>query len=588
MLFGFLMALNVQVNIPDIETHVNILSSEKMEGRRTGSQGGANAATYIVSELERIGALPLSGQADFRIPFEFTSGIRDTGSKLVLNDWVAPSNSLRGFSFSEVGEVEGAVVFVGYGITVPESQDVGYDSYFGLDVQDKLVVALRYFPEDVSTDLRHVLARYSGLRYKAMNARDRGALGLLVVSGPRSQDAGRLSSLTMDGSSSNSGIIAASISGEAANEIFAFVPGRTLEEVQAELDTGNPHTTGFDIENLKVSMAVNLERELSESDNVVGVLPKNTVGDGDEQMVLLGAHYDHLGYGIEGSSLARKDEAGKVFMGADDNASGVAAVLSIAQELALQSRTRDVAFAFWSGEELGLLGSEAFVESKIVQLEDISVYMNFDMVGRMRSNKLILQAIGSSDVWPKLVEQTNVPIGFDIQMMEDPYLPTDVMSFNQVEIPSINFFTGSRSEYHRPADSPELINYDDLGRIVKFGTNLVVKVMGLKKSPAFIKVARKSEGVGSRDTVRAFTGTIPDYSNEVEGLLLSGVVEGGPADEVGLKRGDVIVEFGGKKITNIYDYTFALDVVKIDIPVTIKYVRDGEQKEISLTPRSRR
>ena len=125
----------------------------------------------------------------------------------------------------------------------------------------------------------------------------------------------------------------------------------------------------FDIENLKVSMAVNLERELSESDNVVGVLPKNTVGDGDEQMVLLGAHYDHLGYGIEGSSLARKDEAGKVFMGADDNASGVAAVLSIAQELALQSRTRDVAFAFWSGEELGLLGSEAFVESKIVQSE---------------------------------------------------------------------------------------------------------------------------------------------------------------------------------------------------------------------------
>ena len=588
MLLSLLMALNVQVNNAEIETHVKILSSEKMEGRRTGSQGGANAATYIVSELERIGALPLPGQADFRIPFEFTSGIRDMGSKLVLNDSVAPSNSLRGFSFSEVGEVEGAVVFVGYGITVPDSQDVGYDSYFGLDVKDKLVVALRYFPEDVSTDLRHVLARYSGLRYKAMNARDRGALGLLVVSGPRSQDAGTLSPLTMDGSSSNSGIIAASISGEAASEMFQFVPGRTLEEVQAELDTGNPHTTGFDIENLKVSMAVNLERELSNSDNVVGVLPKNTVGDGDEQMVLLGAHYDHLGYGIEGSSLARKDEAGKVFMGADDNASGVAAVLSIAQQLALQSRTRDVAFAFWSGEELGLLGSEAFVESKTVHLEDISVYMNFDMVGRMRSNKLILQAIGSSDVWPRLVEQTNVSIGFDIQMMEDPYLPTDVMSFNQVEIPSINFFTGSHSEYHRPADSPELINYDDLGRIVKFGTNLVGKVMGLKKSPSFIKVARKSEGVGSRDTVRAFTGTIPDYSNEVEGLLLSGVVKGGPADEVGLKRGDVIVEFGGKEITNIYDYTFALDVVKIDVPVIIKYVRDGEQKEISLTPRSRK
>jgi membrane-associated protease RseP (regulator of RpoE activity) len=210
------------------------------------------------------------------------------------------------------------------------------------------------------------------------------------------------------------------------------------------------------------------------------------------------------------------------------------------------------------------------------------------MVGWLRENKLVLQAAGTSSVWPRLIEEANVVVGFDVQLSEDPYLPTDVTSFNQAEVPSLNFFTGSHNEYHRPGDRAELINYEDLERIVDFGSLLVQKIAALSEKPSFIKVARTTQSGGSRDTVRVFTGTIPDYATEVKGLLLSGVIEGGPAEEAGLRGGDVIVEFAGRKIENIYDYTYALDLVKIGEPVAVIYLRGEERRETKLTPRARK
>lgn len=571
-----------------LETHVTTLASEEMGGRLTGTEGARKAADYIVGELERLGALPLPGESSHRIPFEFTAGVRDTGSSFVIGDWTAPAGAVRGLAFSEVGAVEGPVVFAGYGITVPESQDFGYDSYFGLDVEDKIVLVLRYFPEDASTEVKSILARYSGLRYKALNARERGAKGLLVVTGPRSPNAGALAGLSFDAAAAGSGIVAGTITGEVAQELFENVAEKSLEEAQAELDDANPHVTGFDIPEVSVRLDVQIEREQGTGYNVAGYFPANADEPFADRFVVVGAHYDHLGTGTQGNSLAGKDEAGKIHVGADDNASGVAAVIAAAARLKERERRTAVAFAFWSGEEMGLLGSSAFVGSEVIDPARIVAYVNFDMVGRMKENQLVLQAVGSSDVWPRLVEQTNVPVGFDVQMSEDPYLPTDVMSFNQAEVPSINFFTGSHQEYHRPADRAELINFEDLERIVQFGTLLTEKLANLEEPPEFVKVARQAEAGGSRDTVRAFTGTIPDYATEVEGLLLSGVIEGGPADEAGLRGGDVIVEFSGQTITNIYDYTFALDVVKIGEPVEIVYERDGERKTTTLIPSARK
>ena len=582
------LALSVGAVAESVKTHVTTLASEDMAGRLTGTDGAHKAADYIIQELERLGASTLPGQSSYRIPFEFTAGVQDTGSWLTVDDWSAPSDSVRGLSFSDVGEVDGPVVFAGYGITVPESQDFGYDSYFGLDVEDKIVLVLRYFPEDASADVKSVLARYSGLRYKALNARERGAKGLLLVTGPRSPNAGELAALTFDTAASGSGIVAASITGDLAERLFEHVEDKTLEQAQEDLDSANPHVSGFEIPDVTLRVNVQLEREMGTGYNVVGYFPANGNAAFADRFVLMGAHYDHLGAGRQGNSLAGKDEAGQVHGGADDNASGVAAVLGAAEWLKKRERRSHVAFAFWSGEEMGLLGSGSFVASDAIDSEKLAAYVNFDMVGRMRDNKLVLQAVGTSDVWPRLIEQTNVPVGFDVKMTEDPYLPTDVMSFNQAEVPSINFFTGSHKEYHRPADRVELINFEDLERVVQFGALLTEKLANLDEAPEFIKVTRTTQEGGSRDSVRAFTGTIPDYSTEIEGLLLSGVIEGGPAEQAGLVGGDVIVEFAGQKITNIYDYTYALDVVKIGEPVEVVYERDGEKKQTTLTPRARK
>ena len=296
------LALSVGTVAESVKTHVMTLASKEMAGRLTGTDGAHKAADYIIQELERLGASTLPGQSSYRIPFEFTAGVQDTGSWLTVDEWSAPSDSVRGLSFSDVGEADGPVVFAGYGITVPESQDFGYDSYFGLDVADKIVLVLRYFPEDASADVRSVLARYSGLRYKALNARERGAKGLLLVTGPRSPNAGELAALTFDTAASGSGIVAASITGDLAERFFEHVEDKTLEQAQEDLDSANPHVSGFEIPDVNLRVEVQLEREMGTGYNVVGYFPANAHGNAAfaDRFVLMGAHYDHLGAGRQG------------------------------------------------------------------------------------------------------------------------------------------------------------------------------------------------------------------------------------------------------------------------------------------------
>ncbi len=572
-----------------IRRHVEFLASEALEGRLTGAEGAARAADYLIQQLQELGAKPLPGAAAYRLPFEFTAGITDAGSRLRVaqRQFSADDGMVQALAFSENATVSGELVFAGYGLSIPESQSYPYDSYFGLDVADKIVVVLRYIPEDVDPETRVILSRYSGMRYKALQARERGAKGLLVVTGPRSPNAGGLVRMTFDTAAASSGIVAASVDGGVTEAIFAAVD-RSLEEVQAELDTGNPHIGGFEL-GVAVELSVSVHRQRGEGNNVIGYLPASGSTDGvDRPWVVLGAHYDHLGRGTGGNSLARKDEAGQVHNGADDNASGVAAVLAAGARLAGMPHARNVALAFWSGEELGTIGSLDFTRGGELSMQQVAANLNFDMVGRSRDNQLVLQAVGSSAVWPGLIERSNVVVGFDIKIDDNPYLPTDSSSFNQARVPTLAFFTNVHTDYHRPSDDVELLNIEDLARVAHLGALVAHKVSNLDAAPQFVAVQRTgNEQQGSRDTVRAFTGTIPDYASDIEGLLLGGVIEGGPAEEAGLRAGVVIIEFGGQTIANIYDYTYALDAVKIGDPLEIVFMRDGERHETTMTPRAR-
>src|SRR5204862_992687 len=408
-------------------------------------------------------------------------------------------------SFTENQTVDGEIVFAGYGLSVPGKVAEGYDSYSGVDVKNKIARVLRYAPEDVEPKRRQKLNRYAGLRYKAMLAREHGAKAVLFVTGPNSPNKAELLPASFDASMANSGIVAASVSSNVSDALL-LPSGQDLKSLQTALDKENPHAeSGFTLPNVTAHISAAVEHIRKDDRNVVALLPPSGPPERAEYVVI-GAHYDHLGLGETGAML-RKGEEGKIHPGADDNASGTAAVLELAASLAEERKTkpeefrRGIVFALWSGEEIGLIGSSYFVEHPAVALPSIVAYVNFDMVGRLRENKLSLQGVGSSKVWRRMVEKRNVAAGFNLSLQEDPYLPTDVTSFYPKNVPVLTFFTCGHDDYHRPTDTADKLDYDGLERIAKFARLLVMDLAKTDERPDYVKVEH-SEGAGGRETLR--------------------------------------------------------------------------------------
>jgi Tol biopolymer transport system component len=591
---------SAEITAADLRGEVSFLAAEERQGRMTGSAGAKQAADYIADRLQKAQLKPAGDNSTFFQKFEFTSGVKVLKEK---NELVLEGNAISKplrfevekdfspLSFTENQTLDGEVVFVGYGLSVPGKGPEGYDSYAGVDLKNKIALVLRYVPEEVDPKRRQELNRYAGLRYKAMLAREHGAKAVLFVTGPNSPNQGELVAASFDASTANSGIVAASISSNVADTLFERA-GKNLKSLQSALDKENPHAeSGFTLPNVTVHFATAVEHIRKDDRNVIAVLPPSGPPERAEYVVI-GAHYDHLGFGETGA-MQRKGEEGKIHPGADDNASGAAAILELAESLAEERKAkpeefrRGIVFAFWSGEEIGMIGSSYFVEHPPVALSSVAAYVNFDMVGRLRENKLSLQGIGSSKAWRRLVEKRNVGAGFNLSLQEDPYLPTDVTAFYPKGVPVLNFFTGGHDDYHRPTDTADKIDYDGLERITKFARTLIVDLAKGEERPDYVKV-QHSEGAGGRETLRVFLGTIPDYATEVAGVKLAGIRSDSPAEKAGLKSGDVIVEFGGQKVSNIYDYTYALDAAKIGQPVEIVVMRDGQRVKITITPAARK
>jgi Tol biopolymer transport system component len=597
---NFPSALTPEITQADLRAHVAYLASEKLEGRATGSPGAQLAADFIAAQFRVIGLQPVGTNATFFENFEFNAGVRVITNANVLTvsgeslaGVFAAEQDFRPLSFTANAEAEGEVVFGGYGLSVPGKESEGYDSYAGVNVSNKIALVLRYAPEDVDAKRRAELNRYAGLRYKAMLARDHGAKAVLFFTGPNSPNAGELAGLNFDSSLSGSGVIAASISSNVVAALFAG-SGKEVKALQTALDKENPHAeSGFTLGKVHVKIATAIEHLKKTDRNVVAAIPP---GDGNRpgDYVLVGAHYDHLGHGESGGAMQRKGEEHAIHPGADDNASGTAAVLELAAAFAKERAERPndfphgIIFALWSGEEIGLIGSSQFAERPPVALSNVTAYVNFDMVGRLRDNKLILQGVGSASGWRKLIEKRNVAAGFNLTLQEDPYLPTDTTALYARHVPVLNFFTGSHEDYHRPTDKPDTLDYEGMERVTKFARAIISDLAKGPERPDYLTVARSDSGGGSRENLRAYLGTIPDYATEVPGVKLSGVRGGGPADKAGLKGGDIIVEFGGKKIANIYDYTYAMDAVKIGQPVSVVIVRDKQRVTLMVTPEARK
>lgn len=595
-----------EISEEDMRKHIAYLASEELGGRLTGTEGEILATEHAANEFKRWGLEPGGDDGSYFQEFSFTAGVavgEDNSLKIKQGDYereLEVEKDWRPVSFSKLGDInEAGVVFAGYGLEVPDGKGgESYTSYFHLDVKGKWVMVFRFVPDDVDDKTRQEMQRYSRLRHKATLARRKFAAGIIFVTGPETEVNEELVPMQFDASLADSGIPAISMSTEAARRLVAAA-GKDLSEIQKTLDTGEM-VQGFDLPDLRIDAEIDVDQEKKTGRNVIAVLPSGKGGHHPPPAVVIGAHIDHLGSEAGPGSLAKEGERNQIHYGADDNASGTAALLEIAEYLSDMKKKgklemeRDVVFAAWSGEEIGLLGSSHFVRklAKDTMGDEnaplgllLGSYLNMDMIGRLE-DKVVIQGTGSSDYWTGAVERRNAPIGLPITIQPDTFLPTDATSFYLRKVPILSAFTGAHPDYHTPRDTVDKINYEGATKIAKL-MGLIARGLAIDaEAPKYVKVD-PPKNRGARG-FRVYLGTIPDYSQgDVKGVKLSGVSEKGPAGKAGVKGGDVIVGLAGRKILNIYDYTDAMAALKVGEETEIVVTREGEELKLKITPGSR-
>jgi aminopeptidase YwaD len=668
-----------------LRAHVSFLASDKLEGRRTGSSGANAAARYIAGEFARYGLRRSIGrdlpgmsitEADsprrYMQEFPYVAGVelgKNNALALKLNAGTATplvaGQDWLPLGFSSNSRIEGAAaVFVNYGIAASELK---HDDYAGVDAKDKVVVALDGTPDG---DNPHgQFARYADPRWKALAAKDRGAKALVLLSQAEKFTDDKLSALRYD-NAGEAGLPVIVIGKAAAYRLLQSIysisqstrcsAGTKLADgtiitpcgdikviqspggkVEVEFPDGKRTPLGPDgtikvekfigpkeLEKFSWSLTTEIVRRNAPAYNVIGIL------DGSDpvlknEVIVIGAHYDHLGRGGSASLATR---AGDIHHGADDNASGVAGVLELARIFSTQRARmkRTLVFAAFSGEEEGLLGSNYYVNHPIVPLGQTVAMINLDMVGRMKEKRLMIGGVGTAQEWREMLAAANlagsmnvaaldkgdartqsggvnvqtksVPVvvgangqavvnfdpakQFNLTLNEDGYGPSDHSSFYAKQVPVLFFFTGTHDDYHKPSDTAEKINYEDEARILAFVASIVRSVDAGASRPVY--TTAKSSAQGRSVGFRVYLGTIPNYSESNDGLKLDGVREDSPASKAGLKAGDRITRLAGREVRNVYDYTYALGEMKAEQEYEVEVVRGSETLKLKITPMARK
>jgi Tol biopolymer transport system component len=590
-----------QARLNHLRWHVATLASDEMQGRLAGTPGEQRATQYVADVFKLMGLEPAGDDGSYFQSFEFTSGVKLGDGNSLRLDGLASADlpalkvdtSWRPLSFSATGDIVAApVAFAGYGIEAPAGKGgEGYDSYANADVSGKWVLMFRGLPADIAPARRLQLSQYADEQYKAAVAKAKGAAGVIFAPAPGVAYQDQLVKLSQDAVAGKSSLPAISIDKALFDRLTALL-GNGFSEVLKALDAGDK-MRATDIPGVRLAATIDVVRETRTGRNVLGRL---RVGSKPElPPLVVGAHVDHLGTGNVSGSLAREDEKGLVHYGADDNASGVAALLEIAEGAAglagKQALTaqRDVIFAAWSGEELGLLGSQHFVDAlaEAKGVQDLSpylaAYLNMDMIGRL-DKRLYLYGAGTSTVWSHLVERANLMAGLMIELVNDGYVSSDATSFYLKGVPVLHAHTGPTEDYSTPRDTADKVNYIGLAKTTTLIDGIMKALIASDRSPDYLRIA-KAEHEGARRRSGIFLGTIPDYAAaDGEGVKLSGVMKDGPAEKAGLVAGDVIVALADMPIANIYDYVRAINMLKAGEEIKVAIQRDGKREERALTP----
>jgi len=534
----------------DAITHIRFLADDRLEGREVGTPGAHCAAEYIAAQFSYIGLEPAGEANTFFQPFPIRKGttvgadntLEVAGRSYRLeSEWVP-------LGFSANRKLEAPLVYGEYGITQANGSD---DPYEHLDLEGKIVVV-----EWGDPDAPHGESIRGDPHFKAISAEDHNATGIIVLLpegwSPRLPD---------DEIRATLGIPAIVVHAGLANSLRTAANNNSVARLHTEV-----HTTS------------------AEARNVVALIPGTHPTLRDE-VIIVGAHYDHLGFGGEGSL---SPDSREVHNGADDNASGGAALIEIARTIiGGESLDRTALFIAFTGEEKGLWGSGHFVRDPTVDLSNSVGMLNLDMVGRMDGDALTIFGFGTAQEWDQVVDEANLDLDqpLDISKAPDGYGPSDHSSFYGEGIPVLHLFTGTHEDYHRPSDDWQLINSSGLDRVVALTAGIVEQLAdggnnSVTLTPIQQPAPSQTSSPSSSSTSgygSAYLGTIPDMTPNDRGLRLTGVREGSPADQGGLRAGDVVVEFDGTAIGDIYAYTYALQAKKPGDEVTI-IVQRGEER----------
>jgi aminopeptidase YwaD len=632
-----------------LQQHVSYLASDALDGRRTGTQGANDAARYIAGEFSRLGLRPAFQKAgaskklsvamsQYLQQFPYVGAVELGQASSLSAQGKSSSTTLRvgedwmPLAFSSNQKIDNAkFVFAGYGIS---SSELNYNDYPEKYTNNQVAVVFAGTPDGDNPHGK--FARAGELRFKVAAARNAGASALVVISAEKDFRDDKFSRLSYD-NAGEAGIPVLAISRSAASRILALTGSNpTVDNLERLADLKRVTAkddkpisgVGFDfpipnswlVQDIKLTIAPDVIRKDVPAYNVIAVL------DGSDRLlknetIIIGAHYDHLGRGGEGSLAPR---SGEIHHGADDNASGTAGVLELARVLTAQrpKLKRTVVFITFSGEEEGLLGSNYYVNHPFTPLTNTVAMINMDMIGRMKDRKLVIGGVGTAKEWRDLLGTVNrigdsenlepvaskgqpitgparvnnvvgAPIAmrpltemFALTLNEDGYGPSDHSSFYSKQVPVLFFWTGTHNDYHKPSDTFEKINYNDEAQILTMVARIVRHLDASDKRLTF--TTARSDATPRSGGFRVYLGTIPNYADSTNGLLIDGVRDDSPAAKAGLKAGDRIVKIGTREVKDVYDYTYALGEMKAGEEYVLEVVRGTEKLTLKIKPEARK
>jgi Zn-dependent M28 family amino/carboxypeptidase len=585
------------------------LADDAREGRRAGTASAREVADWIAARLASLGLEPageLAGDKptwlqEFSVPLPARDG---GGSRLELFGHarlqMTTPDKLAPLFCSGAGEVRGKPVFRGYGIVNAER---GWDDYGGVRLEGAVVVVLRGTPKlaeaaPAPADPKAPVQSGAGwgssgsLFDKVMTAKRFGAAAVLVV---QSLEDLKEAPMRFDSSQTAlAGIPALAVSGGVFRDLFRVAD---VADLRARLDRREPPEPLVAQGMREARVIADVQREKGPAFNVLGRIR----GASPERTVVIGAHYDHLGRGGEGSLASDASGAtGEIHNGADDNASGTAAALEMARVLAQgPPPAGDVLVALWSGEELGLLGSEHWMQHPTLPLERVRANLNLDMVGRARSElaaangsqpgfKVSVLGAGTAAAFAGWMDEAgrNAGLALQVSASGQGVGGSDHMSFLKRKIPALHLFTGVHADYHKPSDDSDKIDAEGMARIVRLGLELVRRTQAESALPWVEPAApdpKDPHAAAATSGFRVWFGSVPEYSYEGPGVLLSGTSAGSPAEKAGLLKGDVLRQVGEVPIETIHDFVYALGLYKPGDVVLARYLRDGKEESVRIT-----